>query len=405
MDFIDEVTKRKCSASSGRYVTMIVDIVDGVYILGYTKHYDKLASSIFEIDGKCGRFYYIPGTIPDMMFSKKDGRYVHAISETERIRHSSILGVGLYPYSFDKKYEAVQNFKLFNNKQEHYDDAAFPIAKYVKRSIGIEFETSLGVIPEDLCFKLGLIPLRDGSISSCEYSTVILRGNEGFNLLLHQLQTLREYTHFNKECSLHIHFGDFPLDRDKIWTLYKLIRYNTGNFLNLSPAYSFQTELYKSNGKSYCKELRNFLDFESMFQYIAGQPFFGSFIQPHPKDRTRDHKWNIDSRYYMCNFVNLLCYNVNKTVEFRFLRPTYNLEKILTWIYILNAFLDYSEKYTNIVGIYEVIDQVYPKDVSDFLKNQMTKLSCLKLNQEHNGDCIGADLVLEDKIFSSDLVI
>ena len=77
--------------------------------------------------------------------------------------------------------------------------------------------------------------------------------------------------------------------------------------------------------------------------YFTGRSYFGSFVQPHPNDLTRERKWQIPQRYHMCNFVNMFCYNVNKTIEMRFLAPTYNLEKILTWLYIFNAILIYAE--------------------------------------------------------------
>ena len=405
MEFVDEITKRKSIARVGTYKTILVDIVEGQYILGYTKHFENLPKAEFYIGGEQIKLYYDPKKI-HLQFSKLTGKSVFVNNPIESLMHTYELGRGLYPYSFERKYEAVQNFRLFKNKQANFNDIDFPISKHVKRTIGIEFETSMGVLPEDTCFQLGLIPLRDGSISGCEYSTVILQGNPGFNLLYRQLDILNEYTHFNKDCSLHIHFGDFPLDKDKIFTLYKLLYNNTNAIARMCPPESFHTETFKSNGKSYCNKLKSYGSFETMFKDIAGMDFFGSFVQPHPLDRDRNHKWNIHSRYYFCNFVNIFCYNVNKTIEFRFLRPTYNLEKILTWIYILNAFLDYSEKYKDYeVTLETILSKVYPKELSDFLRLQIVKLQILVDNQVSNGDVIGADLILENKIFDSKNII
>ena len=78
--------------------------------------------------------------------------------------------------------------------------------------MGFEFETSAGIIPEEIALRDGLVPLRDGSISGLEYSSVVLTpDNDGLSLLKQQLETLRQYTSFNKECALHIHFGKFPM--------------------------------------------------------------------------------------------------------------------------------------------------------------------------------------------------
>ena len=68
-----------------------------------------------------------------------------------------------------------------------------------------------------------------------------------------------------------------------------------------------------------------------MYRYFVGRNFYGSFMQAHPQDKERKRKWNVQNRYFWCNFINALCYKVNKTIEFRFLRPTYNFKKILVW--------------------------------------------------------------------------
>jgi hypothetical protein len=60
-------------------------------------------------------------------------------------------------------------------------------------------------------YELGLIPLRDGSITGIEFSTVVLQGNEGLNLLKQQVEALNANTIFDKDCSLHIHFGGLNL--------------------------------------------------------------------------------------------------------------------------------------------------------------------------------------------------
>ena len=69
-----------------------------------------------------------------------------------------------------------------------------------------------------------------------------------------------------------------------------------------------------------------------------------NLTQVHPADTGGDRKWNINIRYYWVNFINILFYNKAKTVEFRFLRPTYNFNKIVGWMYIFNAILIYAEQ-------------------------------------------------------------
>ena len=109
------------------------------------------------------------------------------------------------------------------------------------------------------------------------------------------------------------------------------------------------------------------------------------------------------------NFINLLCYNVNKTVEFRLLRPTYNFEKIKLWLYIFNAILVYAENLNNdiskIATIKDLIRKVYPESISDLIVIGIIKLRSLITNQTNNGDQIGHDIEFDDEIFSNDLGI
>ena len=129
-------------------------------------------------------------------------------------------------------------------------------------SFGLEFETSRGYIPEDKCFKNGLIPLRDGSISGLEYSTVVLEGKQGINTLKRAVKDLNNYTLYDENCSLHMHLGGFPLDEKKIWSLYKYI-YKFQFFIQpYISEYAFETHYFKHNHKDYCKKLPLFkIDF------------------------------------------------------------------------------------------------------------------------------------------------
>ena len=107
--------------------------------------------------------------------------------------------------------------------------------------------------------------------------------------------------------------------------------------------------------------------------------------------------------YFWCNFINILCYKVNKTIEFRFLRPTYNFKKILLWLYIFNGILKYAEvwysKNTNI-NLTKIINTCYPEDIALKLRDGLSRLKALSMNQLNNGDKIGAEVWMEDSIFN-----
>ena len=278
----------------------------------------------------------------------------------------------------------------------------------------------MGYIPQDICFRDGLIPLRDGSISGIEYSTVVLKGNRGLNLLKQQLDTLKKYTKFNKECALHIHLGGYPVDPLSIFILYKVWFY-IEQYLeteSLVPRQTFYTNEYKNNGKSYCKHLPYCSNFNKLYKFVTTENFLGNLYQPHPADKEKRAKWNIQSRYYGLNLVNMLCYKKPKTVEFRFLRPTFNFRKITLWLYVLNAVLKYSELlyekckdnkesclefYNNFDNIEpkltNIINQVYDENLANFIFSELELLKIEVISQTMNGDYCGRDIEFEEELF------
>lgn len=344
-------------------------------------------------------------------FSKKEGTYAYdfGLSPGDRQYYENTKSIG-YPYDFAKKYEAIENFDIFKNKQKVVNNLInFRLSKYLKYTIGLEFETCIGIIPEDICFRDGLIPLRDGSISGNEYSTVVLNGNEGLNLLKQQISTLNEYTEFNNACSLHIHFGGFPLEPDKIYSLYSLCYILQKNLSKYLPKYTFNTSKWKPTKKDYCKLIPKLCSFIEFYHYFVGVRYFGDLTQPHPNDVERKRKWQINTRYYWINFINAICYNVNKTLEFRMLRPTYNFHKILFWIYIFNAILMYAEKYNvNIdsqLTILDVLNDIYPKDICVELLSDLSVLKIILSEQEAAGDFIGERFDIEDLLLNPNSLI
>ena len=124
--------------------------------------------------------------------------------------------------------------------------------------------------------------------------------------------------------------------------------------------------------------------------------------------------------YFNCNFINMLCYNSAKTVEFRFLTPTYSYEKLTTFLFVFNGILKYSEalykKYKNLsdstiynkindlylkgeLDIPNIFKEVYSSETVNWLSNNLTKLSWLKTTQENAGDYCGSRLDIENRYF------
>ena len=356
------------------------------------------------------------------VFSKLEGTKKCFLEEdTAKIEtHLNVFGNGRFPYSIAREYEAEHYIDMFEEKVEEQSSINYPYSKDVKYSFGIEFETAAGYLPENKCFDLGLIPLRDGSISGIEYSTIPLYGNEGLNLLKRQLDCLKEYTYTNKECSTHIHFGGYPVEEKAIYILYKLWYYIQYNILDYIPTWSYSTGNFKKNEKSYCDTVPDFDDLKNLYRFYACQSYMGDLYQPHPCDIEKRAKWNIKTRYYNCNFINMLCYNAAKTVEFRFLTPTYSFEKLSTFILMFNAILkkaesiykEYKDKsYTAINGYFytkcdeglldikHIVKEVCDNTTSDYVLNNMKKLIWLKQTQQNVGDYNGGRLDIENRYF------
>lgn len=413
MQVFDEITGRFRSVAACRQA--VVGHLPGQLIIGWVDKKAACTDTLF-FNSVIRGFDKCPAVVEKiqdlLVFSNKDGYYMSRVDVPEDILIRCVYtkGTGAFPYHFDKKYEACENFEKFEGKQKVLNpDSVHCLSNYLNYSFGLEFETSQGYVPEDICFRDGLIPLRDGSISGIEYSTVVMSGNNGITLLEQQVESLKKYTDFNKECSLHIHFGGFPLDSEKLFNLYTLCKWLEKDLSEIVPKYTFNTSAYKANGKDYCKKLPTYRNFNQMYEHLVGRKFFNDFTQPHPNDIIRAAKWKIPTRYYFVNFINALCYNVNKTIEFRFLRPTYNFQKITLWLYILNAILYYSENYmgesSRRVDLLTVIRKVYPRAIAERVILGLYKLKAVVVNQRNNGDFIGHDIYIEEEVFSEDLGI
>ena len=111
--------------------------------------------------------------------------------------------------------------------------------------------------------------------------------------------------------------------------------------------------------------------------------------------------------YYWVNFINLICYKVNKTIEFRLLRPTYNFKKIELWLYIFNAILMYAEDFSNSIdsriNIQTLLRRVYPEPIAKSVFMGTVRLRARVANQSANGDHIGHDIEFENELFPDNL--
>lgn len=413
MKVINELTRKRVSSFN---VTRGIVYMDNNYLeFGFFEDNGNYPYYVYD-----GVSYPILGknTDTEIVFSKRDGKDIIKNDTKECFRAVNIFGKGKFPYKISRDYEAENHIENFNKaKSKLSTEVEYNFAKHFKYSFGLEFETAAGYIPENKCFELGLIPLRDGSISGVEYSTIPLFGNDGFNRLREQLNCLKEYTIFNKNCSTHIHLGNFPVNSKAIYALHELWYYYQNVLAPYIPSYSYCTGVFKDNGKNYCKTVSSFPDFNSMYKYYVGQDYLGNLYQPHPCDIEKRAKWNIKTRYFNCNFINMLCYNGAKTIEFRFLTPTYSLEKLTTFLLIFNALLIKAEALSKFFKTEKEIHQhinakmfvcynpldllleIYPIEIKNAIETNLEKLYCLRQTQDNAGDYCGSRTDIEYKYF------
>lgn len=283
-----------------------------------------------------------------------------------------------YPYNFERLYNSEKLIPLFssidNSKYSKplltkLSNKRFDVVS--KYSFGLEFETSSGIIPQHRCKELGLIPLRDGSIGGHEYTTIPMIGEDGINLLMNQVEELKSRCSIDKECSLHVHFGNFPLEPSKILRLHNLCYILQDEVGSLFPKWIYKTSSYKSHGKDYCKKLpRNYSTIDELYYQLSGgnSKFDGRLTREHPQDPRREQKWNNDNRYVWMNLINTLFGSNAKTVEFRLHIPTFNYSKIINWLFICMAILEFADNEDNVIA-----GKISLTDVlTSSLKGQMT---------------------------------
>lgn len=317
-------------------------------------------------------------------------------------------GRDMFPYNLDRN---VYNMKfeehLFAGKQIVSNNIDFKYIKEFPYTFGLEFETAGGFIPQHQLYELGLIPLRDGSINGIEFTTVVLKGNLGLNLLKRQMEILNTRTIFDKDCSLHIHLGNFKLSGEILLAINNM--FCNSNISNYLPDLTFHTDRYKTrDDKNYCQFNIRYVSFSEMYLMLVGRNFYGDFRQPHPNDLSGTRKWNIKSRYKALNFINALCYDGPKTIEYRMLRPTYNFDKVLGWLFIYGAFIKYAEQtanknttfYRSKITLEYIIRSVYSEELSNILCEFLKMSERIVCAQHSVGDYYGMRVDIDDKIIN-----
>lgn len=299
----------------------VIDIVDNVPVMGtFTK--DEYQDNII-INYKGNKYYVLnDNTLKGSKFIEdlSSGEYYHR-SVLECIRFIEPVNVS-DNYKRDLPYDSRG---ITSEKMKVYDKLYEPVYnKTVEKyggitkdlSFGLEFETSIGTVPKRICNKLGLIPLRDGSINGLEYVTIPLSGKKGIQTIVDSVQELKKRTRYDNDCSLHIHIGNIPRTEEFFLALFKVINAIQEPFFALFPLhkkynYGIKRKHYTKpfnfmeilgqmdpiiNDKNIKNNFSILYDFLSMGHSYADRGSDLNNVAYHPSDPHGTSKWNIRSR-------------------------------------------------------------------------------------------------------------
>jgi len=386
----------------------VIDIIENKLIIGYFTNNLKYSIIIDENNNK----YYLFN--PEIFKDNKEyreqlstGNFYH-ISKLPSYKFNTVLVPSKdYKYSlpYDSKGIIENNLKNYN---ENYNPE---ISKNIKNyapllenlSFGLEFETTKGFVPNRILNKYGLIPLRDGSISGIEYVTVPMEGEKGLQCTVDILKVLKERTEYDDNtCSLHLHLGNIPRTKEFILAFFKVGMKIQDEMFQMFPLYKKYN--YHIKNKNYSAPLPTFeilsqLDpvidsrnidenFGILYKYLSmGQDFKSvsndlNNVLSHPADPNGNQKWNIRPRYLLYNIIPLIFGN-KQTIEFRIHTPTYDVNKILPFIFmnslIVNFIIRHQERilkgksFLNNYDLYSILsDQIDRYDIVN--RNQFRDL-------------------------------
>jgi Putative amidoligase enzyme len=299
-----------------------------------------------------------------------NGYWYHARefgSEHNRIRNDSTAGRGAY--------NIEENVIDFRDKQKSYNDYkiklspdAIKFAKYLNGiTFGLEYEVSRGNMPDRVLHKNGLVICRDGSISGPEYVSVPMKGAKGLMTIQDTCAELKKRTEIDINCSLHIHIGNIPTDRASIVAYYLTFKRIQDELFKMFPYY--KTDSTGVKRRNYCQKFplyfipkhtgtpKEIYDKTVNFHYMQ---IYQMLLEDEKKGivhpsvlhnrKTRTHpvhqKFHRPGRYYALNLMNCF-FSSRNTAEFRLHGPSTNSQKIINWLFICNAIVQFAQKYAH----------------------------------------------------------
>lgn len=329
------------------------DSITDIHVTSVRCRDAQLAEQIGYTENLSDGFFYNTSNTPKDLLKefkvKRTVKYETALSHNANEKCSQFLST-------------ISNYSDFKKVMKTTNEAE-EIAKLIGQySFGLELETSKGFIPKWMLGKLGLVPLRDGSITGHEYTTVPLEGYYGVQTISDVCKTLTERCEVNQKCSFHVHLGGFNRTFTNMLALYETCLQIQGEMYELVLPYKKDPIGRAGLEKDYCKPLPNLgivnktitseaeakVEFNKLFFWASGNSTnmdkkWHLNTGVHPQDTSGNAKWNISVRYSIFNFVPLI-FSKAKTWESRLHHGTLSFTKVMNWILINAAILNFAEK-------------------------------------------------------------
>lgn len=248
----------------------------------------------------------------------------------------------LSPMGSGNIYSASDDEYCFQKVSKYWNEADIKISPYSKTigkcipyTFGLELECITGTLPIHIKNKYGIIICKDGSIRTGdiyppEYVTVPYKGGKGIQSVIDVTQEISKRSIFNEHCSLHVHFGGYKKTRLFTVALYELSRKIQDEIFWLVPYYKRDEIRFAGKQKNYAKQLPdklmkftkgnfdNYVDilYNQLYRFVANRVPDSEYNPSNRRNPFGGSKWNISTRYYWINFVNMF-FGSHDTVEFR----------------------------------------------------------------------------------------
>lgn len=382
--------------------------------------YELLTDDLF-IENKCEGVYYEKSILSPAQIKSFSEKRVGV--NNNRNVYNVVDDLNSFKRSID----------LFENNKFKIDSDLRFTAKFLgDLSFGIEMETVSGYLPQHLLNQYGIIICRDGSLRNedglypPEYTTVPYKGSKGLQAIRNITKEIAERSAINEKCSLHVHVGGFKVDRLFMVSLYNLCEKLQDEIFTMFPFYKTDEVRYANKEKNYCQKLpsifrrfgsgffKNYIDdaYENMYSFITKQKFNRTNNAANRRNPFGNNKWDIPTRYYWVNFTNIF-FGKQDTVEFRIHTPTLNGDKIINWMFLCSAIVQYAIKNpkkcvgSNNVTLNDVIDSLIENTKSKYGVNLVEKLKeyCtirknIFLADKNKGDYMSRSYIDNDSNFT-----